>query len=167
MKKLLLTILMLLSVIVTCGCASDENAAKELQKRLNVPFEYTVKSENYVFTYKKEADRATIDVTEPESLAGLRLEKNADGVNASYDGIVVTLPSRAAKRLFTLDDIVNSFAKSLSDGTFVCDSADGVITFGASSGLYAYSITVNKKTGDIVEMKAENGTEEYVYTFLQ
>lgn len=166
MKKLLIVPLIVLSLLLF-GCSSGEDTAEKLASRLEAPFEYGIQSGTYAFTYKKETSKATAEITSPESLAGLLLVRDENGVNASYDGIMVTLPSRAAKRIFVLDDIVDSVALSLKDGTFVRESRDGSTFFGTSSGIYAYSIEVNEKTGDIVSAKAENGTEIYEYIFLQ
>ena len=73
----------------------------------------------------------------------------------------------AAKRIFILDDIVDSVLVSLSDGNYVCESRDGKEVISTTFGFYAYSIEMNEKTGDIISAAAESGTEKYEYLFLQ
>lgn len=167
MKKILVLPLLLTLLLLCAGCSSDGDGADGLKKRLALPFEYSVKSDAYSFTYKKEEGKATATLTSPESLGGLTLVRDESGVNASYDGITVTLPPRAAKRIFTLDDVINAVSSSLGDGTYVSESTGTGRVYKTTSGIYVYSVEVNGKTGDVVSAKAENGTETYEYTFLQ
>jgi hypothetical protein len=166
MKKLcvLLAFLMFIPLFCSCGSADHSEAIKE---QFTAPFEYKVQTDEFEFNYKKEPDKVTMTVTNPATLEGLVLEKTASGVKASYDGLVVTLPSAAAEKLFALDTLVDSVLKAIEKGTFAAETADGQSVLTVTDGDYVYKVYYDPSADLITGAEVSEGEDKITYTFIQ
>lgn len=161
----------ILLVFILLGCflfsCSTSDHSRDIKEQLTAPFEYKIKTDEFEFTYKKEADKVTMTVTSPSTLEGLVLEKTPSGITASYDGLVVTLPAAAAAKLFALDTLVDTVIKAIDEKNYTTASKGGQAVLTVAKDDYVYDVYFDTDTGKISSAVVSEGEDKATYNFIQ
>lgn len=117
MKRILSCILLLVMSFALVSCSSGDNT-QELNRKLQSELVIDVTTGELAFTFTKNGDDVSIVMNSPKTLKGLTLVKTAEGISASYKGILVPLPSSSAEKVFMLNDIIDCIVTAVSKGDY-------------------------------------------------
>lgn len=162
-KAISLVLCLVLVFLVSCG---EGDASEEIKASLSSPFEYKVQCAEFTFIYNKQADKVTMTVVYPETLQNLSLEKNANGISASYDGLVVTLPQSAADKIFAVDNAVDSIVKSIEAKAQTIESTNGNTKLTTVDGGITYHVNYDCQNKRITSVEINKNNENRVFTFV-
>ncbi|MFA6730056.1 MAG: hypothetical protein WCR95_03585 [Eubacteriales bacterium] len=161
--NLLVALALVISFLFSCGAADH---AGEIKSKLLTPFEYEVQTDEFAFKYKKENGKATMTLTNPQTLEGLELVKTSSGITASYDGLVVTLPGAASAKLFALDTLVDKVVKAIDDNLFTVSTSNGETALKVIDGEKIYTVYYDSDIGKITTAEIAQGSAKTAYSFM-
>ena len=156
MKKLASLFLIMLFIITFSACKGKEEKLPSLSA--NVPFSSRI-SINYgslaaegVLTYHNRAS-AVLEMSAPESLAGLVFTLEEDRISASYKGISFPLSEIGSTAQSVADIIFSAILKS-ENQTNLKTQGDEFIVSGETHG-NDFEIRFDKKSGAITKIESK------------
>ena len=165
MKKTFSLVFALILVLALVSCGGGADAAQQIKAAFTVPFEYSVSTPSFGFDYAKTSESAVMVLNTPDTLKGLTVTRDKDGVTASYDGIVVTLPEITVKKLTSLDMLADKIAAAIDAGEYTLSEENGATVLTFSSGDDVFTVTCGED-GVITGAKATVAGKTYEFAFL-
>lgn len=166
MKKTLLFLLAAIMIVSLAACGKSTDCAQKLKEAFAAPFEYSVNTRGFAFDYARTPDSATMVLTSPDTLKGLKITRNASGITATYDDLVVTLPENTAQKLVSLDDLALKLPAFIDSGEYAIQSADGrnELTFSENGVVYT---VVCGAGGELISASVTQNGKTYEFDFVQ
>ena len=95
---------LMISLVLLCGCADngeesfDEFAggvaeADTVSFSADVRAEYSDKTSEFTLRYAQSAESAEVEITEPETVAGIKARITGDALSLEYDGAILDIGS--------------------------------------------------------------------------
>ena len=166
MKKTLLFLLAALILVSLAACGGSKDCAQKVKESFTAPFEYSVSTRGFAFEYARTPDTATMVLTSPDTLSGLKITRTASGITATYDDLVVTLPENTAQKLISLDDLAQKLPAFIDSGEYTLQSADGrnELTFTENGVVYT---VVCGAEGELISAFVKANGKTYEFDFVQ
>ena len=83
MKKTFSLVFALALVLALVSCGGSADAAMQIKAAFTAPFEYSVSTPSFGFEYTKTPESAVMVLDTPDTLKGLTVTRDKDGVTAS------------------------------------------------------------------------------------
>ena len=95
---------LMISLVLLCGCAdtgeeSFDEFARSVAESDSVSFsadvraEYSDKTAEFTLRYAQSADSAEVEISEPETVAGIKARVTGDALSLEYDGAILDIGS--------------------------------------------------------------------------
>ena len=95
---------LMISLVLLCGCAdtgeeSFDQFARSVAESDSVCFsadvraEYSDKTAEFTLRYAQSADSAEVEISEPETVAGIKARVTGDALSLEYDGAILDIGS--------------------------------------------------------------------------
>lgn len=165
MKKTFSLVFALALVLALVSCGGSADAAMQIKAAFTAPFEYSVSTPSFGFEYTKTPESAVMVLDTPDTLKGLTVTRDKDGVTASYDGIVVTLPESTVKKLTSLDMLADKIVPAIDAGEYTLSEENGVTVLTFVSGDDVFAVTCGED-GVIKGAKATVAGKTFEFAFL-
>lgn len=133
-----IAILMVISVILCTGCKKAGNILAK-SPDINMPFESDVTVQAGEFQFKGSVRRYgtgiwNLSIAEPETLAGLNIAYNDEGVKAELGGLELGIPAESIKDRAIFALIFKAFDSAASSDFICSDCENGKICTGEFAG---------------------------------
>ena len=166
MKKTLTLVFVLTFSLLLGACGGKTDCAQKIKDAFSTPFSYSVNTAQFGFDYSKTPEKAEMLLTSPDTLKSLTVTRTAQGVTASYDDIVVTLPENTVNKLVTLDILADKVAGAIDSGEYTLNTENGVTALTFVSGDDTFTVTCGED-GTLAGARINAQGKTYEFTFLQ
>ncbi|MCL2632885.1 MAG: hypothetical protein FWD34_00030 [Oscillospiraceae bacterium] len=155
MLKRSFILLLVFSLILISACSGVTRINPDSLK-LNKAYEFTVNMSKGEFNTvarfaRKNADIWEITLLEPFALEGISLTYNKGVVSADFDGVTANSEKIQPNAVYAI--VISALENAFCGEGREIVSAGEIITITGSTGTYAYTLTLDKKTLQPLELK--------------
>lgn len=152
---LMLSVIMLL---ICTACSKNGGGILAKSPELNMPFESEMKIQAGELELTGNVKRYgtglwEMNVTSPETLAGLSLSYNDDGVKANLGGLALDVPMEDINNGAVFSLIFKAIDNAAAAGALSCSETEDGMVYSGEFPLGAYSITFDPETLAPVKME--------------
>lgn len=160
MKRLIITFVLLISVIVLTGCG-EKKTMKSAKTGLSSAFSCDMKllyddSEFCGKITRSGTGLWNIEFTAPETLAGVKLSFINDDVTASYKGLDFTIPKKAMPVKSIISNLISAVDELAGSEEMQCVTNDGEIIVEGELEQGEYKLVMDEKSGCVKSFEMKN-----------